>query len=246
MADYSESSKTYWDKAIADDDKYTSVGVRSLPESINRKRKEQLLGLVRKIGIEHLGGFENASVLDAGCGTGIYTELYTDLGAFVTGVDISDNAISLLNESDIQGEFHQASLDDLPFGDDEFDLTHSFSVLYHVVDDIEWMESVAELVRVTRPSGLIILRIAWQDHTEHAADHVKRRSKNKYLSALARNHECRLEAVYPFADIPYYERVLKTLHRFGLTRAQDALANWIIQTDRFKIHPTQRVVVFRV
>jgi ubiquinone/menaquinone biosynthesis C-methylase UbiE len=172
--------------------------------------------------------------------------LYADLGASVTGVDISNSGITLLNESEIRGNFQQASIDDLPFGDNEFDLTHSFSVLYHVVDDSEWMESLSELFRVTRPGGLIVLRIAWQEHTKHAADHVKQRSKNEYLSVLARTHQCQLEAVYPFADVPHYERLLKTLHRFGLTQAQNALSDWIIRTDRFKTNPTQRVVVFRV
>jgi 2-polyprenyl-3-methyl-5-hydroxy-6-metoxy-1,4-benzoquinol methylase len=180
MTDYTESSKEYWDEAISDDDRYTSVGVRALPESINRERKERLFDLIDQIGSEHLDGFENIAVLDAGCGTGIYSELYSDLGASVTGVDISDNAISLLKDSEIQGDFQQSRLDDLPFEDNNFDLTHSFSVLYHIVDDTEWMESLEELVRVTRPGGIILLRIAWQDNTEQSADHVKRRSKNKY------------------------------------------------------------------
>lgn len=204
-----------------------------------------LFDLIHRIGVEYLGGLTGKEVLDAGCGTGIYSEFYVNQGATVSGVDVSKEAINEVNTLQIDGEYQQSSLSDLPFDDDSFELTHCFSVLYHIIDDTEWMNSISELVRVTEPGGILVLRIAWREDTARPADHVKHRSYNKYLSALAQSHGCRLEHIYPFADVPKFEPILKALGSWGQDSVQDRLGAWLCKTDQFEKNPLQRVMIFR-
>jgi len=245
MSGYTNEAKEYWEDAIKRDDRFTSVGIRYLPECINQRRKEKLYPIIRNIIQQEFSELNGEKVLDAGCGTGVYSEFYGSQGGDVTGVDLSERAVSFL-KTNVEGNFYQSKLNDLPLGDNLFQLTHCFSVLYHIVDDSEWQESISELVRVTKPGGIIVLRIAWQQDTDSPANHVKHRSINQYLRVLSRENACRLESIHTFNDIPEYSSLIKIFDRIGLENCQERLCSWIISGNRFKTNPQQRVAVFRV
>ncbi|UCD08390.1 MAG: methyltransferase domain-containing protein [Dehalococcoidales bacterium] len=95
-------------------------------------------------------------VLDAGCGTGIFTIDFLKAGATVTGLDISRgmllNAVTGLKNMPffvIQGDIRK-----LPFDNDSFDKTVSITALEFIEDA---QTAVNELFRVTRPDGIVVV-----------------------------------------------------------------------------------------
>ena len=98
-------------------------------------------------------------VLDAGSGPGRFTLELLRLGAHVTALDISPGQLELLRQRAPDVETHLGDITDLSlFADDAFDVTVCFGgPLSYVVDRAE--EAVAELARVTRPGGHVLVSV---------------------------------------------------------------------------------------
>ncbi|MCA1994614.1 MAG: class I SAM-dependent methyltransferase [Coleofasciculus sp. S288] len=86
-------------------------------------------------------------VLELGCGTGILASQLLEFGNVVTGLDISEVAITQLPE-EIKGVV--ATLPEIPLADNSFDVVVATEVLEHIDDD---QACVREAVRVLRPGG---------------------------------------------------------------------------------------------
>jgi len=93
-----------------------------------------------------------ARVLDAGCGTGLILRQLHPLASQAVGVDLSAGMLRQAQERGLS--VVQASLTELPFAAESFDLVLSFKVLAHV-EAIRG--ALAELARVTRPGGRLFL-----------------------------------------------------------------------------------------
>ncbi len=100
---------------------------------------------------------EGMKILDGGCGDGIHCKLLEDLlnrDQIYYGVDISQSAL-MAARTRIAGDhthFIQADIGKLPFRDSYFDCSFSFGVLAYTDNPFH---SFKELVRVTRPGGMI-------------------------------------------------------------------------------------------
>ncbi|MBI5480982.1 MAG: class I SAM-dependent methyltransferase [Deltaproteobacteria bacterium] len=91
-------------------------------------------------------------VLEAGCGTGLVLERLRAGAPTAVGIDLSRGMLGQARRRGLP--VMQADLLHLPFPDGAFDLVCSFKVLAHV-ERIE--EALAELARVTRPGGHLVL-----------------------------------------------------------------------------------------
>lgn len=91
---------------------------------------------------------KDCEVLDAGSGIGIFAEFLHSMGFRVTAVDISDTALSQIKTPAISRIV--SPLNKLPFKERSFEAVHSFDVLYHIVDNAEWEESLTTLCNVSR------------------------------------------------------------------------------------------------
>ena len=91
-------------------------------------------------------------VLDVGCGVGMYTAAFLRETPHVFGVEIEHERA--LEARERTAGVAQAPGEHLPFPDDAFDVVFSHEVLEHVADD---RACVAEMVRVTRPGGRIVV-----------------------------------------------------------------------------------------
>ena len=97
----------------------------------------------------------NIRILDAGCGTGAGMAMLSEYGA-ITGFDISPHAIRLSRQRS-QEKLVTASVMEIPFASETFDLVTSFDVLYF--DQIQDESALQEFFRVLVPGGRIILRV---------------------------------------------------------------------------------------
>eukprot|EP01083_Nonionella_stella_P100006 281508_1 len=118
---------------------------------------------IRRSCVDHFGlnnsrlPFKGLSVLDIGCGGGLLTESLARLGASVTGVDASTDAIAVARlHSQANPEFHQTA----PFptyvsGTAEtliedgrtFDLVCAMEIIEHVPDPQEFISTCSSLVK---------------------------------------------------------------------------------------------------
>jgi 2-polyprenyl-3-methyl-5-hydroxy-6-metoxy-1,4-benzoquinol methylase len=65
--------KEYWNERILEKGKYSSIGHQGYGEKTNKKRKESLFPLLDQILSREFSNIVGKSVLDIGCGTGIYS-----------------------------------------------------------------------------------------------------------------------------------------------------------------------------
>jgi ubiquinone/menaquinone biosynthesis C-methylase UbiE len=102
------------------------------------------------------------AVLDAGCGTGIFSAIFGRNGAgHVTGIDISPG--SLRTAETLKEMFHLENINfevqdmlHLPYADQTFDIVWAWGTVHHTTDPLA---AITELNRVLRPGGSILLAI---------------------------------------------------------------------------------------
>jgi len=95
-------------------------------------------------------------ILDAGCGTGIFTEDILRAGALVAGIELSLPMLRGAQRKFGALPFHgaQGDMSALPFSDNRFDRAISVTALEFIADA---QGAVMELFRVTRPGGTVVV-----------------------------------------------------------------------------------------
>jgi SAM-dependent methyltransferase len=125
------------------------------------------------------------SILDAGCGTGanlIWLERYA-LGGRVTGVDFASEALNFCRARTNE-YLVRASVSELPFADEVFDLATSFDVLGQLqgAEADDW--ALGEMYRVLRPGGIAFIRVAAYEWMRSGHDLVLGTQRRYHLPAL--------------------------------------------------------------
>ncbi len=126
-----------------------------------------------------------ARILDAGCGSGRVLEELARFGQ-VAGVDASPLAVTAAHRRG-HVDVSLARVEELPFGDDSFHLVTCLDVIEHTRDDTR---ALAELLRVTRPGGYLLVTAPaypalWSSHDDRN-EHF-RRYRRRTLRAVAAN-----------------------------------------------------------
>ncbi|MBS1553228.1 MAG: class I SAM-dependent methyltransferase [Bacteroidetes bacterium] len=99
---------------------------------------------------------KNKSLLDGGCGTGLFTKKAIEKGAIVTSLDIAPKLVELTIKKNPTAKGIEGSLLNLPFTDDFFDYVISSDVIEHTPDPLA---AVKELIRVLKPGGKICITV---------------------------------------------------------------------------------------
>lgn len=102
-----------------------------------------------------LGDLRGLDVLEIGCGNGAFARELVERGAVLVAADFSPSAVAQARaEVPATCEVMIADVQDLPFPSGRFDLVVSLETLEHVPFP---ERGLAELVRVTRPGGRLII-----------------------------------------------------------------------------------------
>jgi len=105
-------------------------------------------------------------VLEVGCGPGELAErVQTELGAEVVAVDISARMVELASARGVDARL--GDVQDIAFGDDEFDCAIAAWMLYHVPDV---PRALAELARILEPGGRLVAVTNYVDHLQEARE----------------------------------------------------------------------------
>ncbi|MBA3450863.1 MAG: methyltransferase domain-containing protein [Chloroflexia bacterium] len=107
--------------------------------------------------LRHLPDAAGASALDVGAGTGLLAERLHDLGLEVTALDPFARMLEQLRQRRPEIATVVTPGHELPYRDDTFALTYSVAVMHHIADPELVRRTLAEMVRVTRPGGRILI-----------------------------------------------------------------------------------------
>jgi len=91
--------------------------------------------------------------LDVACGTGRVTEILSDLGHRVVGIDPSEEMLDRARAKGLPATFRPGSFDPLPVDDASIDLVTCMLALTHVTD---LGPPIREFARVLRPGGAVV------------------------------------------------------------------------------------------
>ena len=106
--------------------------------------------------LNSLGDVVGKSVLDIGCGEGRFSRVLAELGAGVTGLDLTEplietaRSLAVGNETYVIGDAENL----IDIQDDSFDLAVSYIVM---VDLLDYRSSIDAAFRVLRPGGRFIV-----------------------------------------------------------------------------------------
>jgi SAM-dependent methyltransferase len=127
-----------------------------------------------------------ARVLDAGCGTGgLLRRMHGAQPDWVlTGIDVSPLAVELARQR-TASSVTAASVDALPFADEEFDAVASCDVLCQVEEP---EKALREFHRVLRPNGVVVLTMPsyqWMySYHDREVGNLRRYSRREVASLL--------------------------------------------------------------
>lgn len=92
--------------------------------------------------------FQEAKILDAGCGEGVLVKKYRSLGHNITGIDLNVSSDHVF----------KGDILDMPYGEDSFDLVLFLDVIEHLnVQD--QLPALMELKRILKDDGKIVISI---------------------------------------------------------------------------------------
>lgn len=177
-------ARAYWDRRHAEADDLASGGHISLSRAENA-----MLYAVRVARLLEVLGTrsEPASplrVLDAGCGRGHFSRAMASFGHRVDGIDTSEVAIAACRSEASPSESYAVSALRDWSPPVLYDVVVSIDVLYHLMDDDEWEESVRHLASLVRLGG----RLGLVDHeadVDRTWSHYQRtRAAGRYRAVL--------------------------------------------------------------
>src|SRR5436190_9450807 len=123
--------------------------------------------------LERLALGPDTTLLDVGCGAGLFASLAAARGAEVHGLDAAPGLLAIARERVPQGEFQPGEIEELPYGDWTFDVVTAFNSLQFANDPAN---AAREAARVAREETPVVIAVWGEPQDCDAA---------AYLSAMA-------------------------------------------------------------
>jgi SAM-dependent methyltransferase len=103
-----------------------------------------------------------ATILDIGSGSGHWIDFYSALEPRkITGIDVSASAYNFLRKKynkDSRIEIHQGrALEFLGKTNERYDIVNAVGVMFHIVDDSEWRETIHAVGGALKKGGLFVV-----------------------------------------------------------------------------------------
>ena len=116
----------------------------------NQENQDKVREILREL-VAQSPSKRGSRLLDMGCGTGFIIHLVADLVSEVQGVDITEDMMKQIDLSRGNINLTLAQVEDLPFGDSEFDMVTAYSFMDHLLD---YRLALGEAFRVLKPGGI--------------------------------------------------------------------------------------------
>lgn len=99
-------------------------------------------------------GLKGKTVLDVGCGIGLYSSIFYSEGFKVKGIDISEKSIEIAKKIPLLIDFEVADLNN--YHDDKYDIVFCWDVLHHTFDAEVGFKRLVDFVNL---NGYLIISI---------------------------------------------------------------------------------------
>jgi SAM-dependent methyltransferase len=99
-------------------------------------------------------------VLDVGCGVGAFLRIVAERGCVPSGIDASEPLIAFARRRLPEADLRVGEMEDLPWGDDTFDLVTGFNAFFFANDMVA---ALREAGRVARPGAAVVIQV-WGAH----------------------------------------------------------------------------------
>jgi len=106
--------------------------------------------------IERLRQLPGTRLLDAGCGSGLFTELAAHSGADVVGLDAAHGLIEYARHRRPAARYVVDDFEHMPFADGAFDVVTAFNSVLYAADP---RRALAEIARVTATLGRAVVTV---------------------------------------------------------------------------------------
>jgi SAM-dependent methyltransferase len=106
--------------------------------------------------IERLVLTEEHLVLDAGCGSGLFTSMAAATGAQLVGIDAAPGLLKVARERNPDISFLEEDLEAVPFAADSFDVVAGFNSFQYAGN---FFNALAEAKRILKPGGKLVIGI---------------------------------------------------------------------------------------
>jgi SAM-dependent methyltransferase len=159
--------KNYWEDRLIKSFNLRGVGFIGLGYNYNKwlykVREHVFLSKLKSTRFN----FNNASVLDVGCGNGFYIEKWKKVGVNkIVGIDITNVSVNKLNQKFTGDKFFQIDIGSNCIGilnNYKFDAISAFDVLFHIADDKRYVKAINNIFSLLKPNGFFL----WSDNFLH-------------------------------------------------------------------------------
>ncbi len=110
----------------------------------------------RQLALEGLAINRDTKILDLCCGSAQATKYLVKYSDNVTGLDASPLSLERSRRNVPAANYVEAFAENMPFGDNEFDLVHTSAAL-HEMKPMQLQEILQEVYRVLKPGGVFTL-----------------------------------------------------------------------------------------
>ena len=112
---------------------------------------------------------KSTSVLDIGCGSGIFCEMAAKRGARVSGLDASEHLLTIARERVQSGDFRTGEMEELPYDNQTFDVVTGFSSFQFAANPVN---ALKEASRVSR-TGTVVIAVFGKPEESEATAYIK-------------------------------------------------------------------------
>lgn len=99
---------------------------------------------------------EGTLLLDAGCGTGLFSSMAIKAGAQVIGIDTAPGLLEVARRRNPDNNFMEEDLESLPFANNSFDVVTGFNSFQYAGN---FENALKEAKRVLKPGGRLVIGI---------------------------------------------------------------------------------------
>ena len=176
------NQQQYWDNMA-------KFGVKASvidPSDTKGYKNQYIVELRNSAILNALKHTSNSSILDFGCGTGNLSELLSEHGYKVSGLDISSELLKFAEQRQGATSWNVYQYDgmEIPFDDNSLDAIVTYVVLNHILDDDQFKKTIDELYRVLKPGGQIIAVEQVSKNITISSDKSKKQRPLKYFTRI--------------------------------------------------------------
>jgi ubiquinone/menaquinone biosynthesis C-methylase UbiE len=190
---------------------------------------------LRDIAVFSLGDIQQTSILDVGCGSGLYLVTFLKLGAkYVAGQDIDERSINsakgIIEKLNLNADLKIGDCSHLQFSDNTFDYVFSGDVFEHITEEKK-DETLKEIFRVLKPGGTVVIKTPNKNYLKmsllfrrlivafHFKNpfkmHIEHTKNNPTTEHLGLTTHSKLKKLFLKNMFHYPEIIYQPLHRNG-------------------------------